>query len=140
MIDTSASLSQLNATSKDTLISLLGIEYTEVKPEYLAGKMPVDSRTVQPHRSLHGGACSAFAETLASVAATLCIDRKTHFIAALGVDSRFVGMARDGYVHGKATIKFMDEATQVWNVDIKSDKDRLVCTCSVRLAVLHIAQ
>ena len=136
MINTSYSIEDLNKVSANSMISLLGIEYTDVAANHLSGRMPVDHRTVQPHRTLHGGACSAFAETLASLAGTLCINRDTHFIAALNINSSFVGMAREGYVYGKAKPSFIDKKSQVWSVEITNKQEKLICTCSVRLAVL----
>jgi len=136
MIDTSHSLQSLNASSENTLISHLGIEYTDISEDYLCGKMPVDNRTVQPHKSLHGGASSAFAETLASMAASLCIDAKTSFIAALNINSHFLKAERKGYVYGKAVPVKLSKSAQVWEVNITNESGQLVCTSNVRLAVL----
>ena len=61
------SIDQVNAMSKNTILDALGIEITEKGVDFLAGKMPVDSRTVQPMRILHGGANVVLAETLGSV-------------------------------------------------------------------------
>ena len=44
----------------------LGIEFTEIGPDFLRGRMPVDDRTHQPYGILHGGASVALAETLGS--------------------------------------------------------------------------
>ena len=140
MIDISHSIEDLNKVSENSMISHLGIEYTEITENYLCGKMPVDHRTVQPHRTLHGGACSTLAETLASLAGTLCVDRKTHFIAGLDISANFVGMAKDGYVYGKAVPVHLDELSQVWEVNIVNDNNKLICTSIVRLAVLKLAK
>ncbi|HRH36503.1 MAG TPA: hotdog fold thioesterase, partial [Catalimonadaceae bacterium] len=44
--------------------SHLGIEFTEIGPDYLKARMPVDSRTKQPFGLLHGGASVALSETV----------------------------------------------------------------------------
>ena len=67
-------LQHLNALCKNTMAEALGIEITEVGPDFLCGKMPVDHRTHQPFGILHGGASVALAETLGSIGASLLID------------------------------------------------------------------
>ena len=39
----------------NTMIDYIGIEITEVGEDFLKGTMPVDHRTVQPMKILHGG-------------------------------------------------------------------------------------
>ena len=52
----------LNKLSINTLVSHLGIAFTEVGDNYLRATMPVDRRTFQPLGLLHGGASVALAE------------------------------------------------------------------------------
>jgi len=68
------SIVMLNAISEQTLVSHLGIEFTEFGEDYLSASMPVEARTRQPLGKLHGGAAVVLAETLASTAASLCVD------------------------------------------------------------------
>ena len=56
MINTTISLEFLNKMSENNMVGHLGIEFTEVMPEYICAKMPVDHRTKQPMGLLHGGA------------------------------------------------------------------------------------
>ena len=56
--------------------------------------MPVDSRTMQPDRILHGGASVALAETLGSVGGSMCVDRERFQIVGHG-DQREPPAARD---------------------------------------------
>ena len=60
-------LTQLNASSKNTMMETLGIEYTQVGEDFICGKMPVDNRTHQPMGIMHGGASAALIETLGSI-------------------------------------------------------------------------
>ena len=52
----------------------LGMEVVDCGDDWLRMRMPVDARTHQPHGRLHGGASVALAETVASIAANLCLD------------------------------------------------------------------
>ncbi|MFA6950621.1 MAG: hotdog fold thioesterase, partial [Lentimicrobiaceae bacterium] len=74
---TSMLLREMNELSEGTMMQNLGILYTEVGPDYLAGTMPVDARTKQPMGLLHGGASAAFAETLGSMASLSIINSET---------------------------------------------------------------
>ena len=68
------SAEKLNILNPNTLVGNLGIKFTKVGKDYLEATMPVDARTVQPMRLLHGGATVALAETMGSVASTLLVD------------------------------------------------------------------
>ena len=50
---------QVNMLRKDTLMELLDIQCIEVGDDYIVATMPVDSRTHQPMKLLHGGASAA---------------------------------------------------------------------------------
>ncbi|MGZ4158653.1 MAG: hotdog fold thioesterase, partial [Bacteroidia bacterium] len=48
---------------QENMCAAIGIEITEITPDSIKGRMPVDNRTVQPMKILHGGASVALAET-----------------------------------------------------------------------------
>lgn len=56
------------------MLQHLDIVFTEIGPDHVSARMPVDWRTHQPAGILHGGASVVLAETVGSVAANLCID------------------------------------------------------------------
>ena len=63
MINPNTTIEMLNKMNKDTIVALIGIEYTDIGEDFIAAKMPVDSRTHQPMGLLHGGASVVLAET-----------------------------------------------------------------------------
>ena len=67
-------IAHLQQIHLDTAVDRLGIEFMEVGDDWISARMPVDGRTVQPMRILHGGASVVLAETLGSCAAAHCID------------------------------------------------------------------
>ena len=99
--------------------------------------MPVDQRTVQPFGLLHGGASVALAETLGSIGATLCVNRKEKFCVGLEINANHVRSARAGYVWGTASPIHIGGTTQIWQTKIVDDQDRLVCISRLTLAVLN---
>ena len=100
-----ATLEFLNAFGPNTLSGHLGIEFTEIGDDFLIAKMPVDSRTVQPFGILHGGASVVLAETLGSVASTLCIaDLTKQTAVGLEINANHLRSVRSGFVYGKVTL------------------------------------
>ncbi len=67
MINQNITIQDINLINQETMVSNLGIEFTEIGVDFLIAKMPVDERTFQPMGLLHGGANVALAETLGSV-------------------------------------------------------------------------
>ena len=67
-------LARLQTWCNATAVEHLGIEFTDFGADWLAARMPVDRRTIQPFKLLHGGASVLLAETLGSCAANLCVD------------------------------------------------------------------
>jgi len=131
-----ATLEQIRERSKDTLMEHLGIEYLEIGDEYLKGRMPVDPRTRQSAGILHGGASAALAETLGSIAAGMCIDREKKRIVGLEINVNHIRPVSAGWVTGMATPIHVGRTTQIWEIRIYSDQNKLVAIS--RLTVANI--
>ncbi|AYV24721.1 MULTISPECIES: hotdog fold thioesterase [Vibrio] len=128
------SLEALNRTSKNTLIEHLQIEYTAFTDDTLSATMPVSSITHQPLGMLHGGASVVLAETLGSLAANYCVDND-HYCVGLDINANHVRAMRSGFVIGTARPIHLGVSTQVWQIDITDEKQRLVCTSRLTIAV-----
>ena len=123
-------------TVAGTMIDHIGIEITEVGKDFLKGTMPVDHRTVQPMRILHGGASVTLAETLGSLAATMVIDNEKKFCVGLEINANHIRAVKTGLVAGIAKPIHIGSSTQVWIIQIPDDEKRLVCTSRLTMAVL----
>ena len=121
-------LTQLNNSSKDTMVEVLGIKYTEIGEDYISGTMPVDKRTHQPMGIMHGGASAALIETLGSIGSHLFIDRETQFSSGLDLNINHIRAERSGIVTGKAVLVHKGRTTHVWQVDITNEENKLVST------------
>jgi 1,4-dihydroxy-2-naphthoyl-CoA hydrolase len=126
----------VNNFSQNTMISHLGIEFTEIGDDYVRATMPVDDRTVQPMRMLHGGASVTLAETLGSYAATLCLDPSRQVAVGLEINANHIRSARGGTVTGTARPIHLGKRTHVWEIRIEDDKARLTCISRITLAIL----
>jgi 1,4-dihydroxy-2-naphthoyl-CoA hydrolase len=132
-----ATLEKMNAMNANTLGENLGIEVTEIGEDFIVARMPVDDRTVQPYRLLHGGASVALAETLGSVASTLAIaDLDQHMAVGVEINANHLRPATEGFVYGKVTALRVGRKMQVWNIEIRDEKERLVCVSRLTCAVV----
>jgi 1,4-dihydroxy-2-naphthoyl-CoA hydrolase len=131
---------QINQWSKNTLGEHLGLEYVEVGEDFIVARMPVDKRTHQPAGLLHGGASVALAETLGSVAGTLCLEdpTKSH-IVGVEINANHIRSVRSGWVYGKATPLHVGRNTHVWEIKITNEEGKLVCASRITLAVVQMA-
>jgi len=130
------SLERLNLGSANTLIEHLGIRYTEVGEDFLRATMPVEPRTHQPMGLLHGGASLVLAETLGSLAGNLCVDRE-HCCVGLDINANHIRAKRDGMVTGTARPLHLGATTQVWQIELTDERQRLICTSRLTLSVLR---
>jgi uncharacterized protein (TIGR00369 family) len=129
------SLEKLNATSKNTLIEHLNIVYTGFTDSTLSATMPVCSITHQPLGMLHGGASVVLAETLGSLAANFCVDRE-HYCVGLDINANHLRAMRKGTVTGTAEPIHLGATTQVWQINISDERERLVCSSRLTIAVM----
>lgn len=133
---TTPDLEQLNAISENTLVALMGIRFTEIGDDHLTAVMPVDHRTRQPMGLLHGGASAVLAETLGSVGAFLSTDPETQQSVGLEINANHLRSVTHGSVTGTARPLHLGRTTQVWDIRITDDDNRLVCVSRLTLAVL----
>ena len=126
----------INRLGKGTMAERIGIEITEIGSDYLKGKMPVDSRTVQTYGILHGGASAALAETLGSIAGMMTLDHEKEFCVGLEINANHVRSVRTGYVYGTARPLHIGSKTQVWEIKIENESGQLTCISRLTLAIL----
>lgn len=132
-----ADLAFLNSLNSDTMGENLGIEFTEIGSDFIVARMPVDHRTVQPYRILHGGASVALAETLGSVASNLCIpDIDNKMPVGVEINANHLRPAVKGFVYGRVSPVRVGRTMHVWNIEIRDEKDRLVCVSRLTVAVI----
>jgi 1,4-dihydroxy-2-naphthoyl-CoA hydrolase len=122
-----------------SMIGHLGIEVIEAGDDYLKARMPVDHRTRQPAGVLHGGASVTLAETLASWGAAFCVDRSKHHCVGLEINANHLRPVSGGSVTGIARPIHLGRTTQVWEIRISDERDKLVCIARVTMAVLATA-
>lgn len=128
----------INNISDNTMVQHLGIEFTEVGEDYMVATMPVDHRTVQPVRLLHGGASVALAETLGSVASFACIDIDKFNVVGIEINANHLKAVPEGSsnVKGKVTPIKIGRNIHIWNIEITDKNANLVCVSRLTTMVI----
>jgi 1,4-dihydroxy-2-naphthoyl-CoA hydrolase len=115
----------------------IGIEFTEIGPDYLKAKMPVDERTTQPFGILHGGASCVLSETLGSIAAWMTIDPDKYRAVGLEINANHIRAVTQGHVIGTCAPLHVGRRTQVWQTDIiEESTGKRVCISRLTVAII----
>lgn len=131
-----ATPAELNELGKNTAAEFLGIEVTEVGPDYLTGTLPVSERSVQPMGLIHGGVNVVLAETLGSMAANMAVDTRQFYCVGQEINANHVRGVRAGKVTGTARAKYLGRTSQVWEIELVDDRGRLTCISRLTMAVV----
>ena len=122
-------LSVCNEICKGTLMETLDITYIDVGENFLLAKMPVTPKVHQPDGVLHGGASVALAESVGSAASYIFLDGQKFFVRGIEIAANHVRSIKEGFVYAKASILHKGRTTQLWEIRITDEEDRLISNC-----------
>ncbi len=129
-------LQALNDMCRQNMLAHIGIAFTDIGTHHLTATMPVDDRTVQPFRLLHGGASVVLAESLGSMAAHLTLEEGQAAVG-LEINANYLKGVRSGKVTGTARPIHTGRTTQVWQIEIEDESGDPVCISRITMAVLQ---
>ena len=131
-------LESLKQRTLDTLVSHMGIEIIELGSDYIKASMPVDSRTCQPLRILHGGASVVLAETLGSFAANAVVDNTKFACLGQEINANHLRPAPVGQVVTGITRPFhIGARSHVWGIEIMDERGKRICISRITMAVIN---
>jgi 1,4-dihydroxy-2-naphthoyl-CoA hydrolase len=137
LIPTNLTPEQIQIASKNTMADYLGIEFLEISKTVVKAKMPVDHRTVQPFKILHGGASVTLAETIGSVAAFMNIDEEKYVPVGLDINANHIRSVNNGFVFGVTKPIHIGRSTHVWQIKITDEEDKLVCISRLTISIIE---
>lgn len=126
---------ELDKLFSGTLMEAIGIQVTLLEKGKVEGTMPVDNRTFQPYKILHGGASAALAETLGSLGSNYILDGTGKVAVGLELNANHIKSASGGVVKGVAELIHGGRTTHIWNITIKNGKNELVCVSRLTMIV-----
>lgn len=124
-----------NFNTHDNILDRLGIEIHEIGPDFIKLRMPVDHRTHQIHGILHGGASCVLAETAGSIASLMCIDADKNYAVGSAITCNHLRPVKDGFVTATCRPVHLGRTKHVWDIDIRSDSNKLVAKSELTCAV-----
>lgn len=124
------SLEDFNAMSKSTLVENLGILFTRQGDDFLEAEMPVNERTIQPHRILHGGANLALAETIGGALSLMVLNPEAYVVKGMEINANHVRSIPYGNkVIAKATFLHRGKNSHIVQIDIRDTDQNRVSIC-----------
>lgn len=132
-----STIEEINRMQIGSLAAFLGIEFVDIGDDYLMATMPVDERTRQPFGLLHGGASVVLSETMGSVGGFLAAPEGSA-VVGLEVNANHLRAATSGLVTGTCRPLHTGRTTQVWETQIRDEKDKLVCVSRLTVVVKSV--
>jgi 1,4-dihydroxy-2-naphthoyl-CoA hydrolase len=117
------------------LSQTLQMTIVEQSPDRVVMTMPVTASHQQPWGYLHGGASIALAETAATLGAFLnCPPNMVAF--GQEINANHLRAVREGILTATATPLHLGRTSQVWDIHIRDDQNKLICVSRCTLAVI----
>jgi uncharacterized protein (TIGR00369 family) len=129
-------LEKLNSVGTNTLMETLDIKFIDVEEDKVVATMPVTTKVHQPDGVLHGGATVALAETVGSYASYLSVDKDTQMIRGVEISANHLRSIKEGLVIATAKPIHKGRTTQLWEIRIVDEQDKLISICKLMTMVL----
>jgi len=129
---------ELNNLCKNTMIEHLGIEFTELSNGHVTARMPIDHRTIQPMKRLHGGAVMTLAETVGSAGSLALVDGSRYMVLGVEISGSHIGSTSEDYVIAKANIVHQGVSSHVWEIHVMDKNDTLISVCRLTNRIIPL--
>lgn len=124
-------LALCNASSKNTLMETLNIEYVDVGEEFIVARMPVTPEVHQPDGVLHGGATAALAESIGSVAVFVFSKEPDAVVRGIEISANHLKSVSSGYVYATARPVHLGSTIQLWEIRVTNEAEELISICKL---------
>lgn len=135
-MDKETFLRHMEEGRRNTAMETLDIEYIELYPDHVVLTMPVCPKTHQPAGILHGGASVLLAESAASIASYINIDKQKYAAVGLEINANHLRSKSNGIVTAIATPFHKGRKTMVWDIRITDEQDKLICISRCTVAII----
>ena len=131
-------LEELNILCRNTMIEHLGIEFTELANGHVIARMPIDERTIQPMKRLHGGAIMTLAESVGSAGSLALVDSTRYIVLGVEISGSHVGSTSEDYVMAEGIIVHQGASSHVWEIHVRDKNDTLISVCRLTNRIIPI--
>jgi uncharacterized protein (TIGR00369 family) len=127
-------LDKLQSLGQETVLNTLNIKIESAESERVVLSMPVDERVHQYTGLLHGGVSVVLAETAASIGAALNTDLERFTPVGVEINANHLRSVTKGRVVAEARPVYKGRQMTVWAIEIRDERERLVCVSRCTLA------
>lgn len=129
---------EFNEEYENSMVGFLGIQFDpdSDSDHEVHATMPVNEHTQQPYKVLCGGASIALGEILAGYGSWRLLSDDEMPVGASVTANHVSAVKSPSMVYATATLLHKGKRTHLWNVDIKTQEGRLVCTVRVLNAII----
>lgn len=119
----------------ENFLDALDMRIVEASSERVVIEWTVSTKHHQPMGIVHGGVHCGAIETACSIGASLSASERDANMVAVGLENTtsFIRAVRSGTLRATARPITRGRTTQVWEADVRDEKDRVVATGRVRL-------
>lgn len=128
----------INKLCENTLMEHLGMKFVEVTAGRVVATMPVDSRTVQPMRRLHGGATMALAESIGSIGSSFLVDTTKFHVLGVEISGSHIATTSENEVIAIGTIIHQGSTSHVWEIRVQDKNDKLISLCRLTCRIIPV--
>ena len=130
-------VAMINSTREGSVWEILDIKLVSAEKDRVVATMPIGPNHRQQVGYLHGGISITLAESIASLGAVLNIDASKQMAFGLEINANHLRPKRDGQLTGVATPIHRGRTTQVWDVQITDENDKLICVSRCTIAIVN---
>ena len=117
-------------------VAWLGLEFTEVTGDRVAGTWSAQPKLHQPYGIVHGGVHCSVVETLASIGAAFWLGERGQ-VVGVNNNTDFYKAVREGTLTSTATPVHRGRSQQVWAVETVTEDGKVAARGQVRLQNLY---
>lgn len=128
-------LEMMRNSADRTVLNTLNIKVESAERERVVLSMPVTERVHQYTGLLHGGVSVVLAETAAAIGAALNTDLAKYTPVGVEINANHVRSVNSGTVRAIAVPTYQGRQLTVWSIEIKDERERLICVSRCTLAL-----
>lgn len=114
----------------------MGLSFVRATADEVVAELTVGPAHTQPYGLVHGGVYAGMIETLGSTGAAIWAGAQGLTTVGLENSTSFLRATRSGKLRGRGVPLARGQRTQVWQVEIVDEQERLVASGRVRLVNL----
>jgi len=128
-------LEMMRSSMDRTVLKTLNIKVESAERERVVLSMPVTERVHQYTGLLHGGVSVVLAETAAAIGAALNTDLERYTPVGIEINANHIRSVSSGRVTASAVPVYKGRLMTVWSIEIKDERERLICVSRCTLAL-----